>query len=218
MSVDLTMEIDKKTPERNLWKTGILPRCAHGRSRVVATLDGGRQGRRLQCCEPDCGKVDPGVLKVADFPDAPPVDADRREAWVAKRLAAGEQAQRDARKRHAMREEARPLEEIEFWRGYTAFLKTPEWKAMRAFVLDRDRHRCTMNLPGCTQTGYEVHHLGSAAYRFHHRLGMTPAFLLTSSCRHCHEMVTICDRASRGPQAPTPQPDPNDTLLEDLPF
>ena len=211
-----TMQIDRKNPEHNLWRTGLLPRCWHGRSRVVATLDNGRQGRRLQCC--DCGKLETSPLKIADFPDAAPVDAEARASWDAQRKAAGETAQAEARKKMAMKQAAIPLDEADFWRDYTIVLKSPAWKVRRAIVLRRDHHQCTAGFAGCTFTAYEVHHLGRDAYRYQRKIGECPNFLLTSLCSSCHSKITLCDRASRGNETTTPQPDPNDTLLEDLPF
>lgn len=36
---------------------------------------------------------------------------------------------------------------------------TRRWRKVRAYVLQRDGHRCQLNLPGCTTVATHVHHV-----------------------------------------------------------
>lgn len=63
---------------------------------------------------------------------------------------------------------------------YSAYLKTPHWRALRREILARDNHRCRE----CKSTEHvEVHHL---AYE---RLGHERGEDLVTLCSRCHRTV-----------------------------
>lgn len=58
---------------------------------------------------------------------------------------------------------------------------TREWRRIRAYVLDRDAHRCRLQLDGCTVRADQVHHTVAREVA-----GDNPAMLLAAcaSCNH----------------------------------
>lgn len=60
---------------------------------------------------------------------------------------------------------------------------TRRWRRLRALVLERDQHRCRLQLDGCTTLATHVHHtLGRTV------TGDDPAYLI-ASCRNCNLKV-----------------------------
>jgi len=74
----------------------------------------------------------------------------------------------------------------EWWTRYNAYLQSPEWKARRWKVLDRDNHTCQACLE---HHATQVHHL---TYR--HAFN-EPLFELVSICSTCHDRITRIDRS-----------------------
>lgn len=65
----------------------------------------------------------------------------------------------------------------------------PNWRRIRAGILDRDGHRCRLRFPYvCTGTATEVHH--TIAHDYHHPDG------LAAACSECHARVTGHDAAA----------------------
>lgn len=62
---------------------------------------------------------------------------------------------------------------------------TGRWRKLRALVLERDNHRCRLQLPGCLGTANQVHHtLGIAVSGKE----CSPD-LLVSACRPCNNAI-----------------------------
>ena len=67
-----------------------------------------------------------------------------------------------------------------WWRQYNAYLESPEWKARRAAVLERDRMLCQ----GCRKNrATQAHHLT------YERQGKEMLFDLVAVCDECHEEI-----------------------------
>ncbi|RKF24131.1 HNH endonuclease [Micromonospora globbae] len=56
---------------------------------------------------------------------------------------------------------------------------TRAWRKLRAWVLNRDSHRCQLRLPGCTTIATHVHHLRGKQH------GDDPTYL-AAACAHCN--------------------------------
>lgn len=183
--------------ERKRWRHG-LPRCAHRDAAVVTvTTAAGARAVRWQCS--GCGKIDSTVLRLADYPDAPPANAETAAAWLALDAEARAAAGDLAKQRYAMRQAAKPLDSADWFAEYSDYLDGDEWQRLRSIVLARDGHRCQAALPGCTRTASQVHHRSELrAYSYHRRLGTAPAFACASVCEPCHRQLTEADRAERG--------------------
>lgn len=67
---------------------------------------------------------------------------------------------------------------------YEKYLKSPEWKAKRKLVLERDKYKCLSCL---SAEATEVHHI---TYR---HLGNEPLFELVSICRRYHQEIYHMD-------------------------
>lgn len=209
------------TDEKKLWKYGLLQKCGHGRSRIVATVtDSGRQARREQCC--DCGKLG-GVVKIELARDAQPIDQAAADEWEAKFRASSQAHGAIVKQNWAMRATAKVVDDQEYWAGYNAYLNSPQWRMERERILVRDQRICQALLPGCTTKATQVHHRGNGepAYRLLAQLGSTPAYLLASICGQCHALITAADRqwakSGRPKLLPIAQSKVADSL-PDLPF
>jgi hypothetical protein len=197
--------------DKKFWPFG-LPKCRHAHSQPVRVQTGPegrtRAGIRLQCL--DCGKLDSGdgePMRLADHPDAPDADLTALAIWADARTTAGKAAQQEAHRRWATGSKARDAKSEEWFAEYEAYLRSPAWQRMRAFVLARDLYRCTAALAGCTERATEVHHDTSSrrAYRYLRKIGDTPAFMLFAVCGACHRRITEADRAHRDEETPKPK-------------
>ena len=68
----------------------------------------------------------------------------------------------------------------------------PQWRKVRAAILERDNHQCRIREPGCTGTATTVDHIISLARLGIHRSdprSLDPANL-TAACTHCHDLKT----------------------------
>ena len=74
---------------------------------------------------------------------------------------------------------------------------TRAWRRTRAYVLDRDGHRCRLRLQPCTTVATQVHHT-----RPREVVGDDPAYLL-AACRACN-LRAGDPRKGSDPQVPTP--------------
>jgi 5-methylcytosine-specific restriction endonuclease McrA len=68
---------------------------------------------------------------------------------------------------------------------YRTDLRTPQWRATRLAVLERDGYVCQVRLPGCRRVATEAHHLDDFAL---HGAGMDPARLV-ASCARCNRVL-----------------------------
>lgn len=86
--------------------------------------------------------------------------------------------------------EIKPVYENTWKAQYRRYLRSPEWRALKERVLRRDGYmcQCCLNAPAV-----EVHHESYAYMRD------TPAYLLQSVCRPCHEMLTAIDKGEIPP-------------------
>jgi HNH endonuclease len=67
-----------------------------------------------------------------------------------------------------------------WWRNYTIYLSSPEWKAKRTLVMRRANHVCE----GCGRANaVEIHHLT------YQRVGHEMLFDLQAVCRPCHQAL-----------------------------
>lgn len=83
----------------------------------------------------------------------------------------------------------RQAESNEWWRRYNLYLRSPEWRAKAALVLDRAHHRCE----ACgTRPATDVHHL-TYKHVFDELL-----WELRAVCTECHEKLTTESRRGRG--------------------
>jgi 5-methylcytosine-specific restriction endonuclease McrA len=77
-------------------------------------------------------------------------------------------------------EELRREDSEHWWRQYNTYLESPEWKARRKAVLERDEFLCQ----GCRkQRATQVHHLT------YDRKGNEMLFDLVAVCDECHEAI-----------------------------
>lgn len=103
--------------------------------------------------------------------DAPPVDHSISEKyWQSRR--ARLIADKDGQQR-------------QWWADYNAYLRSPEWKAKRRKVLERDNWTCQACME---RPATQVHHT-SYAHRFNE-----PLFELQAVCDECHRLITEIDR------------------------
>lgn len=71
---------------------------------------------------------------------------------------------------------------------------TRAWRRTRRAVLERDRYRCQLQLPGCTTRATHVHHTRGK------QMGDDPAHLV-AACAHCN-------LATGDPSKHDPEPNP----------
>lgn len=139
----------------------------------LRTIKGGSQTVQMQCL--DCGDAASNAIKKNSLsPEAlkalPPFDdvllRDRKEREHNEWLARSSEASTFSRVQNA-----------EWWANYNAYLETPEWKARRRLVLERDNYVCQ----GCLKArAIQAHHL-TYAHLFDELL-----FELISICGPCH--------------------------------
>ncbi len=122
------------------------PACPHNQFELrVRARANGIQCRNLQCLT--CGSASGTKLS----PNAPPASSlppwDEGLAarwWPSRRDKVTEWSQGRRTALHAV-----------WWSTYNAYLQSPEWAALRAFVITRDGGRCQR----CPSPGAHVHHL-----------------------------------------------------------
>lgn len=143
--------------------------CEHGtvaiRLRIVA--GGGKQYVR-QCL--DCGKATTNAirkdiaLKECGRKEAFPFDEELQESYRKKR------AEHHAAQRRTEREE--------FFKWYSEYLKSPEWRRKRSLVMERAKGVCE----GCmSRDATEVHHTT------YEHVGEEFLFELVAICDICHK-------------------------------
>lgn len=72
---------------------------------------------------------------------------------------------------------------------------TTTWRRVRALVLERDRHRCQLRLPGCTTIATQVHHT-------------RPRELAGDDPRWLQAVCQPCNGKAGDPTRTDPQPTP----------
>lgn len=156
-------------------------RCAHEKielRRKICTNGSPMWGH--QCTE--CGRLigdwvkstDPAVVKGG--PSIPDWDDLRSEQYWAERRARGRFSDKHGDNHQARLEDERR----QWWRDYSEYLKSPEWKSKRARVMRRASGYCE----GCLiEYATEVHHL---TYK---HVKNEFCFELVALCHFCHERV-----------------------------
>jgi 5-methylcytosine-specific restriction endonuclease McrA len=145
--------------------------CDHPRVEVVFK-EGLAAGSRVylrqcQCCGEDLGKAKPSSLEAAH---APPYDAGLRPRWWQARSERLAEVEREAKEEKSG----------EWWAAYNEYLRTPQWQAKRAKVMERSGGICE----GCLERpAVQVHHLTYI------RVGREMLFDLVAICIECHEEV-----------------------------
>lgn len=66
---------------------------------------------------------------------------------------------------------------------YQTYMSSDAWRQKRLLVLERDLHKCTARMKGCTIKANHVHHV---SYEF---LGDEPLWDLQSVCVNCHRRI-----------------------------
>lgn len=148
-----------------------LPECAHPyiELRKKTCRDGSFHVRR-QC--PDCGFTESKAVSLAgiNLKALPELDEEHKERYTSERQERRSQAYNTAKDKNRS----------DWFKLYDTYLKSPEWKARRALVLQRDHHRCQ----GCLNaTATQVHHLTYG------NVGEELLFQLTSLCGPCHDRL-----------------------------
>jgi len=140
--------------------------CAHARTEIrQRVLSGGSTAVVRQCLE--CGaQVGPAIPKAAAQQPLPPFDPDITATYE--------------RTRRGRILDRRIAEDDERRARYEQYMRSPEWQARRAKVLERDRYQCQ----ACRERrANDVHHL-------HYRnFGREPLFDLVAICRPCHDAL-----------------------------
>lgn len=174
----MAAELQEKTP----WQIAEEEyACDHQASILVRFIDaGGRASVRYQCQQ--CGESQGNVKKneVNDIAALPAWDESLRTGWRQKKTAMVERIYkwREHQQKSAEAEKSRL-----WWQNYTAYLRSPEWYALRQFVLKRDNFVCQ----GCGKR-FEQHQLvcHHKSYVGYNRIGKTFAFEVVTLCRKCH--------------------------------
>lgn len=152
----------------------MMKECLHRVTEIrKRKVGGGGIQVREQCCE--CGASLGNALKQAglDLEVLPWWDEDlKEEYWNRER-----EEREHARRMDVQRNER---QETEWWREYSEYLETTEWKSLRNKVLRRAGGRCE----GCMdQEAVQVHHL---TYK---HVGAELLFELVAVCEDCHKRV-----------------------------
>lgn len=140
------------------------------------TIAGGAQTVQIQCVS--CGKPTSSAIKKSTLtPEAYAALPLFDDALLAK----GRDSNNDLwQARRAAAEQEKLDKEKEWWANYNAYLKTPEWRAKSAAVLQRDGYVCQ----GCLKNrATQAHHL---TYK---RVFSEPLFDLVAICKPCHENI-----------------------------
>lgn len=149
-------------------------------------LSNGVRRVALQCQA--CGERQDSGVRSADYPNfeqLPPFDEELREdarTAVHKALETLRRVRDEAMQAHdSRRQEMSEWEQLsanqEWWERYNRYLQTPEWRAKRERVLERDDHLCQACLK---REATQAHHL---TYK---RVFSEPLFDLVGVCMVCH--------------------------------
>ena len=148
-----------------------MSRCEHSQSEVRRMIAANGQPMVVaQCLQ--CGNCAGKFLKKADWPaNPPPWDEDLRTKW-SREISATYEAERAGRELLRLSDRAAWLQE------HDAYLRSPEWRALREKVIDRESGLCQ----GCRAAlGTQVHHLTYARWR---RELLIDLALLCDDCHH----------------------------------
>lgn len=172
----VSIKDDERFPQ--LWEVWRADACHHDRRGIVHWVNGGNAPCFNWFCG-DCGlKLGPNIPRVLAEkygvvdPAKATLDslASRTHAYVADR----------ERQLNALKSAAAERCQPENRRKYAEDLQTPEWRELRARVLDRARGVCE----GCLDApASQVHHL-----TYDHK-GAEFAFELRALCDACHERI-----------------------------
>jgi hypothetical protein len=151
----------------------MLDRCEHPHSEIRRRVQSnGVVAYWRQCLT--CFQVVGTAIKRSEAPaDCPIFDEEARNRYWEERQVQYE-VERDASVERANRD---------WWRRYSEYLDSDEWRRKRELVLARDLHRCQARLDGCSIHATQVHHL---TYR--HAFN-EPLFDLVAVCLSCHEAL-----------------------------
>lgn len=78
----------------------------------------------------------------------------------------------------------RTQQDAEFWRKYSAYLRSEHWRRLRLSVLKRDKYQCQNCFDSVTEQTAHVHHISYVGFQ---RVGYSFAFEVVTLCRECHE-------------------------------
>lgn len=156
--------------------------CAHPKAALrVKVASNGARHYRVQCLRCGEGRQATSAERAQVTTDTKPFDeALRDEWWKAKNEA--------YKKAWAVESQAKKQA---WFDEYSEYLNSPDWRARRKLVLERDGYRCQARMPGCQESADEVHHLTYAHW------WNAPLFELQSVCVCCHQRITDMDRAAR---------------------
>lgn len=158
--------------------------CRHEREEVRKQVAvNGVVHFRPQCL--DCGRCGSSIARAAlteeAMANAPLVDKSiETRYWQARQaeMAAQVEKEREAARQSRFAQMSEYYNSVQWWNKRTAVLK-------------RDNHLCQAQLPGCTRTAQQVHHL-----TYDHFMN-EPLFDLIAVCVQCHDVITNSDRTAR---------------------
>lgn len=81
-------------------------------------------------------------------------------------------------------EQERSDQDQQFWRTYSAYLKSEHWHILRRSVIQRDHSKCQNCFEPVTERSAHVHHTSYVGFQ---RLGYSFAFECVTLCRPCHD-------------------------------
>ena len=105
--------------------------------------------------------------------------------WFDESLREMTQNKKHARRQELMADRIVDHEEqsLAWWDKYNAYLKTPQWAALRRNVIRRDNCKCQNCFRTVTEEMAHVHHTSYVGFN---RLGYSYAFECVTLCRNCH--------------------------------
>lgn len=152
--------------------------CDHDAMILVRYTDSlGRPSVRYQCQR--CGHGEGGIKRseVSDINALPAWNKSLDERWLAARKARVEELERE-------RERERARESEQWWRNYTIYLRSPEWKALRRLIMERDNYTCQGCMGKFDPAHLVCHHKSYVGYN---RVGRTYGFEVETLCYTCHD-------------------------------
>jgi hypothetical protein len=147
--------------------------CSHPQTEIRRVIvSGGAIQFRKQCLT--CGElVSQAIAKNRAPTNCAEIDEALRKIYRESRSLSRD----DVIQRHVQKQKS---ETSNFWKKYSAYLKTPEWRAIRARVLRRAGDRCE----GCgASNATQVHHLT------YDHLFCEFLFELVALCEACHDRL-----------------------------